>query len=100
MSDQDDKSDIKIEEEQPLSPETDATSNKSKPIYPDNNGSDFLKGATTSQQGISSLVSSSAVYYERLPMLEVVFDRLVRLMTTTMRNFSGENVEISLESIS
>ncbi len=50
--------------------------------------------------GVSSFVSGSAVYYERLPMLEVVFDRLVRLMTTSMRNFTGENVEISLESIS
>ncbi len=49
--------------------------------------------------GVSSFVSGSAVYYERLPMLEVVFDRLVRLMTTSMRNFTGENVEISLESI-
>ncbi len=32
-------------------------------------------------------------------MLEVVFDRLVRLLTTSMRNLTGDNVEISLESI-
>ncbi len=56
--------------------------------------------ALTPGTGVSSFVSGSAVYYERLPMLEVVFDRLVRLMTTSMRNFTGENVEISLESIS
>lgn len=74
--------------------------NKTKSIYTDDASSGFLKVSNVSQQGISSVVSSSAVYYERLPMLEVVFDRLVRLMTTTMRNFSGENVEISLESIS
>ncbi len=56
-------------------------------------------GALAPATGVSSFVSGSAVYYERLPMLEVVFDRLVRLMTTSMRNFTGENVEISLESI-
>ena len=32
-------------------------------------------------------------------MLEVVFDRLVRMMTTSLRNFTSENVEISLEGI-
>ncbi|AIK96921.1 flagellar motor switch protein FliM [Candidatus Odyssella acanthamoebae] len=100
MSDQEDKPEIEIAEEQPLASETEADSNKAKSVYTDDSGSGFLKGSTSAQQGISSLVSSSAVYYERLPMLEVVFDRLVRLMTTTMRNFSGENVEISLESIS
>jgi len=34
-----------------------------------------------------------------LPMLEVVFDRLVRLMTTSLRNFTSDNVEVSLDSI-
>ncbi len=37
--------------------------------------------------------------YERLPMLEIVFDRLVRLMTTSLRNFTSDNVEVSLDSI-
>ena len=32
-------------------------------------------------------------------MLEVVFDRLVRLLTTSLRNFTSENVELTLESI-
>lgn len=35
--------------------------------------------------------------YERLPMLEIVFDRLVRLMTTSLRNFMSSNVEVSVE---
>jgi len=33
-------------------------------------------------------------------MLEVVFDRLVRLTTSSFRNFTGDNVEIILEDIS
>ena len=36
------------------------------------------------------------VSYERLPMLEIVFDRLVRLMTTSLRNFTSDNVEVCL----
>lgn len=100
MSDQDDKPEIETTEEQLKQNASEADSVKAKSIYTEDSSSGFLKVTNVPQQGISSVVSSSAVYYERLPMLEVVFDRLVRLMTTTMRNFSGENVEISLESIS
>ena len=32
-------------------------------------------------------------------MLEIVFDRLVRLMTTSLRNFTSDNVEVSLDNI-
>ena len=39
------------------------------------------------------------VSYERLPMLEIVFDRLVRLLTTSLRNFTSDNVEVSLDQI-
>lgn len=50
--------------------------------------------------GLASIINSGLVYYERLPMLEVVFDRLVRLLSTSMRNFTSDNVEVNLESIS
>ena len=50
--------------------------------------------------GIQAILNSTLVSYERLPMLEVVFDRLVRLMTTTLRNFTSDNVEVSLDAIS
>lgn len=49
--------------------------------------------------GIQALLSSSTVSYERLPMLEVVFDRLVRMMSISLRNFMQDNVEITLEQI-
>ena len=49
--------------------------------------------------GISVLINSALVNYERLPMLEVVYDRLVRLMTTSLRNFTSDNVEVSIDSI-
>ncbi len=52
------------------------------------------------ETGLASIINSGLVYYERLPMLEVVFDRLVRLLSTSMRNFTSDNVEVNLESIS
>ena len=51
------------------------------------------------RSGILAIVNSALVSYERLPMLEVVFDRLVRMLSTTLRNFTGENVEVSLDNI-
>lgn len=51
------------------------------------------------QTGVQALLNTSTVSYERLPMLEIVFDRLVRLMSTTLRNFTQFNIEITLEGI-
>lgn len=52
------------------------------------------------QSGVRALINSALVSYERLPMLEVVFNRLVRLSTTSLRNLTSDNVEVSLDSIS
>jgi flagellar motor switch protein FliM len=49
--------------------------------------------------GMERIISSGLVAYERLPMLEIVFDRLVRLMSTTLRNFTSDNVEISIDAM-
>ncbi|MEM1399303.1 MAG: flagellar motor switch protein FliM [Pseudomonadota bacterium] len=49
--------------------------------------------------GVMALVNSAMVSYERLPMLEVVFDRLVRMMSTSLRNFTSDNVEVNLDQI-
>lgn len=48
---------------------------------------------------MAALIDTSTVSYERLPMLEVVFDRLVRNMTTSLRNFTSENLEVTLDQI-
>ncbi|MGQ2991824.1 flagellar motor switch protein FliM [Brevundimonas sp.] len=52
------------------------------------------------RSGIRPIINTALVTYERLPMLEIVFDRLVRLMTTSRRNFTSDNVEVSLDNIS
>ena len=49
--------------------------------------------------GIQAILNSTSVSYERLPMLEIVFDRLVRMMSTSLRNFTSDNVEVSLDTI-
>ena len=52
-----------------------------------------------SQSGIRAIIDSAMVSYERVPMLEILFDRFVRLLTTSLRNFTSDNVEVSLDSI-
>lgn len=49
--------------------------------------------------GVKAILSSSMGSYERLPMLDVVFDRLIRMMVTSLRNFTQDNIEVSIESI-
>jgi flagellar motor switch protein FliM len=51
------------------------------------------------RSGIKAIINSALVSYERLPMLEVVFDRLVRMMSTSLRNFTSDNVEVTLDNI-
>jgi flagellar motor switch protein FliM len=63
-------------------------------------GFDPTLGSTVELSGVQALINSALVSYERLPMLEIVFDRLVRLATTSLRNFTSDNVEVTLESIS
>ena len=54
---------------------------------------------SASRNGIQAIVDSGSVAYERLPMLEIIFERLVRLLSTSLRNFFTDNVEVTLESI-
>jgi flagellar motor switch protein FliM len=51
------------------------------------------------RNGIQAIVDSGSVTYERLPMLEIIFERLVRLLSTSLRNLFSDNVEVTLEGI-
>lgn len=53
-------------------------------------------GETT---GIHALINSALVSYERLPMMDIIFDRMVRMMSTSLRNFTSDNIEVSLDNI-
>lgn len=49
--------------------------------------------------GIQAILGKSLMAYEKLPMLEVVFDRLVRILSSSMRNFTSDNVDVSIDSM-
>lgn len=50
-------------------------------------------------QGLSAILDKSITPYEKMPMMEVVFDRLVRNLTTSLRNFTSENIDASINSM-
>jgi flagellar motor switch protein FliM len=56
-------------------------------------------GGVDKSDGIFAILDKSMTAYEKLPMLEVVFDRLVRQLSTSLRNFTSENVDVSLDSM-
>jgi flagellar motor switch protein FliM len=62
-------------------------------------GFDFAHLETEDRSGLRALINSAFVAHRRLPMLEVVFDRTARLMTTSLRQLADENVEVSLDDV-
>jgi flagellar motor switch protein FliM len=63
---------------------------------------DFFGGTQDKKpaSGLEALVNANMITYRRLPMLEVVFDKLSRFLTTTLRNFTNVNVEVTLKEMS
>jgi flagellar motor switch protein FliM len=62
-------------------------------------GFDSGSDGNEARTGMQRIISSGLVSYERLPMLEIVFDRLVRIMSTSLRNFTSDNVEVGIDNI-
>jgi flagellar motor switch protein FliM len=56
-------------------------------------------GGDDAKTGIHALLDKALLSYERLPMLEIVFDRFVRTLSTSLRNFTSDNVDITIDSI-
>ena len=84
-------------------PANEASSGNSEPVL-NQDEIDSLLGLEENDDedlvtGIQAIVESAMVSYERLPMLEIVFDRLLRMMSTSLRNLTSDNVEVSLDSI-
>ncbi|GBQ18856.1 flagellar motor switch protein FliM [Gluconacetobacter sacchari] len=61
-------------------------------------GNSFSSLPDREETGMERVIKAGFVAYERLPMLEIVLDRLVRLLSSTLRNFTNDNVEITMES--
>ena len=49
--------------------------------------------------GMRMLLDSVQVSHERMPMLEIVYERFVRLSSSALRHFSSESVDVDLDSI-
>lgn len=62
----------------------------------------FDLGAEEGQDrsGLKALINSALVSHRRLPMLDVIFDRTARLMSTSLRQLTNENVEVTLDNVS
>jgi flagellar motor switch protein FliM len=56
----------------------------------------LLKGSNSDHRGLNALVQPTVVSYERMPMLEVVFEGLVRLLSTSLRQFTSDHVDVKL----
>ncbi len=59
----------------------------------------LLSGAGPERDGMQQIISAGLISYERLPMLEIVFDRLLRILSTSLRNFTSDNVELAIDNI-
>ena len=68
----------------------------------DQNEIDSLLGVDSKDDdkgGLKALLDSNVVNYERLPMLDVIFDKFERFLSTSLRHFTADNVEITIENI-
>ncbi len=46
--------------------------------------------------GFGALLNRACIQHNRMPLLEACFDRLVRTLSSAMRSFTGNNVELKL----
>lgn len=49
--------------------------------------------------GIELMLEQAMLSYEHLPMLEIIFDRFVRMLSTSLRNFTSDNVDVDIQGI-
>lgn len=49
--------------------------------------------------GLRAVLESEIINHERLPMLEVVCERMVRALSTSMRNLTSDSIDISLDDV-
>lgn len=56
-------------------------------------------GPAQPKKGLRAVLESRVISHERLPMLEVVCDRVVRAFATSMRNLTSDAIDVSLEEV-
>lgn len=56
-------------------------------------------GPVAKKKGLRAVLESKVISHERLPMLEVVCDRVVRSLASSMRNLTSDAIDVSLEEV-
>ncbi|MBO9713510.1 MAG: flagellar motor switch protein FliM [Sphingomonas sp.] len=56
-------------------------------------------GPVAKKSGLRAMIESRVISHERLPMLEVVCDRVVRAFAGSMRNLTSDAIDVSLEEV-
>lgn len=59
-----------------------------------------LGGPAPQKIGLKAVIESNVISHERLPMLEVVYDRMVRTFATSMRNLTSDAIDVTLQEVS
>ena len=69
----------------------------------DQAGIDALFGdvgpAEAPRAGVRAIIESNVINHDRLPMLEVICDRVVRRFATSMRNLTSDAIDVHLEDV-
>ena len=58
-----------------------------------------LGGPVEKKKGLRAVIESKVISHERLPMLEVVCDRVVRAFASSMRTLTSDAIDVSLEEV-
>mgnify|MGYP000901165062 CR=1 FL=1 len=53
----------------------------------------------TERKGLRAVIESEVIRHERLPILEVVCERMVRAFSSSMRNLTSDSIEVSLDDV-
>ncbi|PTS74705.1 flagellar motor switch protein FliM [Sphingomonas sp. HMWF008] len=53
----------------------------------------------TKKSGLKAVIESNVISHERLPMLEVVCEHMVRSFASSMRNLTSDAIDVSLEEL-
>ncbi len=56
-------------------------------------------GPVAKKSGLRAVIESRVISHERMPMLEVVCDRVVRSFASSMRNLTSDAIDVSLEEV-
>lgn len=51
------------------------------------------------KSGLRAVIESNVISHERLPMLEVVCERMVRSFATSMRNLTSDAIDVTLDEV-